>query len=447
MNKNKIAKYFGLALLLSGCYACEEAFEAQPLEYWEDPRFATPVIEDEWELQLMQTLEENVYVYKDKRYDALFTRTLGWNGGDGVQTTELPDGNTFWTFNDSFYGAIDGETRNRNGEQTFPRNTIMVQTTGEDGKAGVSEENLVWLADFVNTTDPEAPKYYCARTHIRHPLAEDHGLSDEQIAAGEIDQDYLYWAGDATVCNGKLQMLWNGVDNTDPDAQMKPMNTALAIYNINGTPGDGSYLTIESVVNYKIPYNPYGYGGTLWEDEDGYTYLYGGFENYTPLVARAANNDLTSTWEYYVSDVNGNWEWTTQYPDDVIAGYSGIATNQINRPWIIKDGDWYYMIGQGIWFSKTVYIMRAKTPWGPFTDNKELFTTPSTLDKLGVTTYQHTYMINLHPSLSYGDELVFTTNTDTADFWDNFNDVGSADFYRPFFYRVYNWKSVYGFED
>ena len=47
-----------------------------------------------------------VYAYKDKLYDGLFTRTLGWNGGDGVLTVQLPDGNLFWTFNDSFYGVI-----------------------------------------------------------------------------------------------------------------------------------------------------------------------------------------------------------------------------------------------------------------------------------------------------------------------------------------------------
>lgn len=34
--------------------------------------------------------DPHVFVYKDKRYDALFTRTLGWNGGDGVLTTALP---------------------------------------------------------------------------------------------------------------------------------------------------------------------------------------------------------------------------------------------------------------------------------------------------------------------------------------------------------------------
>ena len=79
-------------------------------------QWAEPQIPAEWGLERMphNNANPNVYVYKDKRYDALFTRTLGWNGGDGVQTTLLPDGNVFWSFNDSFYGrATDASSRIR----------------------------------------------------------------------------------------------------------------------------------------------------------------------------------------------------------------------------------------------------------------------------------------------------------------------------------------------
>ena len=51
--------------------------------------------------------------------------------------------------------------------------------------------------------------------------------------------------------------------------------------------------------------------------------------------------------------------------------------------------------------------------------------------------------INIHPALSRTGELVISTNTDCSNFWDNFNAPGSADFYRPYFYRVFNWESLY----
>ncbi len=112
-------------------------------------------------------------------------------------------------------------------------------------------------------------------------------------------------------------------------------------------------------------------------------------------------------------------------------------------PWVIKKGDTYYMFAQAKWFGREMYIFRSDKPYGPFVDCKRLFGLPDLLDKLGERTYKNLYMVNLHPHLSRNGELVFSTNTDAKDFGDNFNAVGSADFYRPYFYRVYNWEKVY----
>ena len=76
-------------------------------------------------------------------------------------------------------------------------------------------------------------------------------------------------------------------------------------------------------------------------------------------------------------------------------------------------------------------MFRSKHPYGPFVDQKTLFTLPEFLDKIGEQRYQHVYMVNIHPALSRTGELVISTNTDCSNFWDNFNAPGSADFYRP----------------
>ena len=52
-------------------------------------------------------------------------------------------------------------------------------------------------------------------------------------------------------------------------------------------------------------------------------------------------------------------------------------------------------------------------------------------------------MLNLHPGLSREGELVISTNSDCESFWDNFNNVGSADFYRPFFFRIFKWERAF----
>lgn len=436
MNRYKNGKIFSLFLMCGILGACDK-FEAIPLEYKSTPleeaqEEVLNTIDPAWELELMET---NGYVmaFKDKKYDKLFTRTLGWNGGDGVLTTLLPDGNAFWSFNDSFYGVVEGGTRARK-DCSFPRNSIMVQTPGDE------EENLVWLADFVQTTTPEAPRYYQARTHIRHPKAS---LSDDKIQEGEIDQDWLYWAGDATVCNNKLQVLWNGVDNTNPDALMRHEGICLATYSLEGTPGDDNYMKLISADHHFNDVDIYGYGSTLWEDEDGHIYLYGSYNNYDMIVARTARHDLTSPWEYYVGDEQGNFSWQNTYPTEEEVKRSRIQETDCSMPWVFKKGDTYYMLAQAKWFGREMYIFRSDKPYGPFVDCKRLFGFSDFLDKLGDQTYQNLYMINLHPHLSRNGELVFSTNTDPKNFWDNFNAVGSADYYRPYFYRVYNWERVY----
>lgn len=77
-------------------------------------------------------------------------------------------------------------------------------------------------------------------------------MSDDKIQEGEIDQDWLYWAGDATVCNNKLQVLWNGVDNTNPDALMRHEGICLATYSLEGTPGDDNYMKLISADHHLM---------------------------------------------------------------------------------------------------------------------------------------------------------------------------------------------------
>ena len=413
-------------------------------------RFPVPVIEEDWNLVWMphNCSDHNVYVYKDKLYDELFTRTLGWNGGDGVQTTLLPGGNLFWSFNDSFYGRVSASSRARTNSN-FPRNTIMVQTPGDDGLPGDKSTNLVWLADYVNTTNPSSSKYYNARTHLRHPKGEK---TASQIANGDIDQQYLYWAGDGTVVDGQLQVLWAGVYNGTQNL-MKSDNRALAIYSLEGTPGDDTYLSLISVDHNFFEKDPIGYGQTLWEDEDGHTYLYacnqfkkneGDLLNTSsPVVARSKTHDLRSEWEYYVADAQGNFHWQDTYPTSDEVNRSAISSRSVSTAWVFKEGDWYYMTAQGFVFSKQVYIMRSRYPWGPFEHCHQLWTLPYVLDKKGTRTYQNFYMPHLHPGLSRTGELVFSTNTDAANWNDNFNSTGSADFYRPYFFRVFNWQALF----
>lgn len=417
-----------------------------------DNTTAGPDIKSEWDLELMPdaTRPGAALAYKDWKYNKLFTRTRGWNGGDGVLTVGLPDGSVFWTFNDSFYGRVNAADRSR-GDCNFPRNSVMLQKA-TDGVLGETDKDFIWLADYVNWTDPSAEHYFHCRTHLRHPDGEK---TVDEILAGDIDQDRVYWSGDGTIYDGKLQMLWMGTASKE----LRALGTSIATYSLDGTipegyylddipdylPKKGNYLYREKVT-HQINDNAVSYGSTLCEADDGHTYLYG-TNGYGVLVARTATHDLYSKWQYYVRPEEGSdLVWQDEYPTAEQMERSQIMENNYacSMPWVFKDGDYYYMTAQGPYFAREVYIYRSKSPYGPFGEKRLLFVLPGQLDKLGPTAYHWLYMVNLHPALSRAGELVFTTNSDPDDFWKNFNDPGSADYYRPFFYRVFDWKSLFG---
>lgn len=383
--------------------------------------------------------DSRVASYKDKTYDSFFTRDIGWNGGDGVYTTELPDGNIFWSFGDSFYGMLqDPDRRIRGGnEVNFPRNSLMIQTK-ENAKG------FHFLNEMVQTTEKFKPGYFKARTFLRHPDGE---MTEEQIADGQIDQEKLYWPGDATVYteNGKsvLQVLWGAVDK-----QMARDETALTEYDLSGKPGDESYMKQISYIRNLVPYTT-NYGSSIYEGEDGHTYLYGSvslaFGGTCPIVARTATHDLKSEWEYYIKGKEGSFQWQKQIPtqDEMNNSIITEGTQWASQPNVFKKNGCYYMVAQEAAFGKQVFIWRAETPYGPFKDRVQIFTLPETVDKLGEQKYNHAYNVFLHHGLSKEGELVISMNIDASSFDANFNSIGSADFYRPYFFRLYNWESVY----
>lgn len=447
MKKKNIYSSLCTAFVALALAACNDYDAAQTayVDVTDDEETVTPPsLDSSWMLEMISNVgqqNEKVFVYKDKKYDKLFTRILGWNGGFVGQSTLLPGGNVFWAFNDSYYGVVDAETRAR-GNCNVPRNSIMVQVANSSETLGETDDNLKWMADYVQTNNPDGESYYYARTHLHHSSTS---LTPEDIEAGKIEQDYFYQSSAATVFedNGikKLQMLWAAIDNHD--GKMTRTGTCLATYSLEGQPGQDAYLKVISK-DEAFNTDAIGYGSTIWEDEDGHTYLYV-TEGNRPMVARTTTHDLTSEWEYYIRDLNGNFVWQKTYPTSDERARSTIMENNYvcNMPRVFKKGDTYYMIGQDVSYRRTVFIYRSKTPYGPFTNQKMLFNVPYSVDKLGSQYYKNLLRVNLHPELSRQGELVFSTNTDADNTGDNFKFPGSADFSRPYFYRVFNWENIY----
>lgn len=410
-----------VAVVLVACNDYDAAQTAYEEIVDSDVTTTPPNIDSAWELQLIPNVGQHsgeVFVYKDKKYDKLFTRTLGWNGGIGVQSTSLSDGNVLWAFNDSYFGVVDAETRAR-GNCNFPHNSIMVQTT-VGGSLGETDDDLRWLVDYIQTNDPDGEGYYQAYTHI----APDETIMEETY------EEHFYQIGGATIFdnNGvkELQMLWGEMDNHE--GKMTRTGTCLAVYSLEGQPGNSTYLKRISK-NEEFNTDDVGYGSTIWKDEDGHIYLYV-TENNRPLVARTTTHDLTSEWEYYIRDLSGNFMWQKMYPTKEERTRSTIMENNYvcSMPQIFKKGDYYYMIGQAVSYVHSVYLYRGETPYGPFTDQKILFNVPYAVDKIGNQYYKNLLRVNLHLELAREGELVFSTNTDADTAGDNFDFPGRLTF-------------------
>ena len=66
----------------------------------------------------------NLQVFIDEDYNALFTRTNGWTGGDVAHSIPLSDSSTLWIFGDSWIGPVKDR---RHYNSTMISNVIAIQ--------------------------------------------------------------------------------------------------------------------------------------------------------------------------------------------------------------------------------------------------------------------------------------------------------------------------------
>lgn len=425
------------------------------LTTWAQADLSDPRLEGlDLEYQGRAVASADVHVYYDLTYWRLFaSHQKGWLGGDGVYSTTLPDGNVFWSFGDSFFG-LGTEFRNNGRPTNLPRNAAMIQT-GEH-----SFRDFIVLNELCSTNPNDRERYCKGKTWLRHPDAKE--LSQSDINNGSTDSDRFYWPGDATVIkrDGKpiLQVLWGSIFG-----DMERDETALTEYSLEGKPGDPNYMKLLKLIPNVVEYST-GYGSGIFEDADGHTYLYstigtgGIFGGAWAVVARSTTHDLTSQWEYWIADEDGNFSWQTKIPSSEEIRRSNISSGEwISEPSVFKYGEKYYICSQPI-TDGTVFIMQADHPWGPFTNKKDLYKIPKE--------HSATYNAFVHPQCSRTGELVISYNMNPADlstytrgengdaietkhngFWRNFNAWGSSDLYQPHFIRVFDWQKLYGVEN
>jgi tetratricopeptide (TPR) repeat protein len=339
-------------------------------------------------------------------WDALFTRTSGWTGADGVYSIPLttPDGqpSTLWTFNDTFLGTVDADN-NRIGARILRNSTALLSG---------------------NQPNPDRIQFFFGSTRSGEPAA--------RLLPSNPSERWL-WSNAGIVANEKIYLY---------TLRMKPLRRG---------DGDGMFdfaydgiSLLSDDVTSPEPFQTYTqvnaplyapstcdrgsiiFGQALMPHSDGYLYIYGvrnDLDSKKLLVARVLPEAIEDFKTYEFWD-GKQWTPTLQT--------AAPLTDQISSEFSVTplpDGRFVMVFQLNDFLSRTVAVRYGDSPTGPWGDAIPIWN--SREDDLSIHTY--TYGAKAHPQLSQPGELLISYHTSTSK---NSEQYDRADIYRPRFIRL-----------
>ncbi|MFF5209177.1 DUF5005 domain-containing protein [Streptosporangium sp. NPDC000396] len=329
-----------------------------------------------------------------------------WNGGDGVQSTKLPDGSTAWFYNDSFWGNVSPDGTRPLFLNTKPRNMVVVQKgTGST------------LKSFGGPADPFLNPLNLPGTLVASPAPYNN------------QSRYHIFGGDGIMVGDTLHKFYVIMDGQGGNVAFPdlPVGNALATFT-----WDGSKLTASPAQTLGVPWTGVQWGIAAL-NEGGHTYIYGDEDVAGPPVAkylhlaRVPQGSITDwgKWEYWTGS---SWSSSASASIRMMPGVSnGFSVTKINGKYVLLTND---SNGNQPWSAVAYY---ADQPW-EFTSTlpkNTIYTPPA---KPGQIQYEY----RIHPQFSNGSRVLvgYSTNTlrlDNACMGENDYD---ARIYRPRFLDV-----------
>ncbi|MEV0235106.1 DUF4185 domain-containing protein [Nonomuraea sp. NPDC050786] len=327
----------------------------------------------------------------DTRLTSLFTnygndnsRLDDWTGADGTYSVKLPNGKELWIFSDTFLGRVNpGGTRppvvGEGGDTVFLNNSFAVE---RDGKLSTIHDGTA-----------QQP------TAVMPPR----------------DQNHWFWAGDATVAGGLVEVTYQEYERYGTGAWDWRWHR-----NVVARFAPGRLNEPVSVTDLPSAH------GISWASailkDGGYTYVYGVEDLGSPKymhVARVKGQSLLGTWEFLKAD--GAW---SRDEADSARIMSGVA----NEYSVTKVGPGYVLITHDTTevLSPNIVAYTSCSPAGPFTAKQHVYTTPETSGNI------FTYNAHAHPEVA-GNGLVISYNVNSFVNTDHYRDVT---IYRPRFLDV-----------
>ncbi|MEU8249786.1 DUF4185 domain-containing protein [Nonomuraea sp. NPDC048916] len=327
----------------------------------------------------------------DTRLTNLFTnygndngRLDDWTGADGTYSLRLPSGQELWVFSDTFLGQVNADGSRppvveEGGTTVFLNNSFAVE---RDGRLSTIHDGTA-----------EQP------TAVMPPR----------------DQNHWYWAGDATLAGGIVEVTYQEYERFGGGAwDWRWHRNVVARF-------------AQGHLNQPISVHdlPSGHG-VAWASgilKDGrHTYVYGVEDHGSPKymhIARVEGQSLLGQWEFLKAD--GTW---SPNEADSARVMSGVA----NEYSVSRVGDAYVLITHdtGEVLSPNIVAYSSCSPFGPFTGKQHVYTTPETGGNI------FTYNAHAHPGVA-GTGLVVSYNVNSFVNTDHYRDVS---IYRPRFIDV-----------
>jgi Domain of unknown function (DUF4185) len=351
-------------------------------------------------------------------WSALFDRSSGWTGADGIYSIPLSgkeapgtagSTKTLFVFGDTFIGSVGADNKRLPGTKMV-NNTLGLLKGGDPIPSKMS---------FIVRKDSSGnvAAYFVPTT----PNSE---------------QGHWYWLSDGISINGKVHILALRMKKGDGGVfDFAVSGTALISFPVGTTNPYRDHTQIEVPLHY-VPTDGRGemiFGAGILPNTseagapfpDGYIYIYGTqndpFDKKL-LAARVLPASFTdfSKWRFW----NG-FDWVTE-----ISNAAPLA-NRVSSELSVSplaDGR-YVLVFQLDTLSRDVAIRVANSPVGTFGQHYSIYKCPETAIDNDVFCYN----AKAHPHLSKPGELLISYNVNSFEFADHFN---NADIYRPRFIRI-----------
>lgn len=357
-------------------------------------------------------------VERAEDWEALFWRSSGWTGADGIYSIPLSGDesaggvestDTLFVFSDTFIGEVTPHDTRRRGTELI-NNTLAVLPAGVPDPERV---RFFWRTNgdggagavFVPTTPQSSP-------------GDWYWLMDGLALGGKV---YIFALRMREGDGGVFNFAVDGVAliTLDPDSPTPIEDQVQADAPLYLVPGDGRG---ELIFGAAVMANTEAAGSTA---PDGYIYVYGTQNDPLSkrmLAARVPPESFAdfAAWRY--------WDGADWVPS--IASAAPI-TGRLSSEFSVTplaDGR-VVAVYQRDTLSPDVVAAFGSSPVGPFGARQTLWTAPEPALDPDI----YAYNAKAHPHLSQPGELIVSYNVNTFDFFAHFD---HASIYRPRFIRV-----------